>query len=143
MDDIAKVLQAMKIVWHVAGIMRKNLLAFQKKPTREGWQQCTEHFLQEIRCRTRGMFSDYSLKKALDGILIAEPRLEKYISCWPMRCPAYVAMLPALYPGMPKNKKALLLAACHYHSQLKSALPRVRLCDSLAHLCWFQRSDSA
>ena len=142
MDDIARVLQAMKIVWHVASSMRENLLAFQKKPTREGWQKCTENFLHQIRCRTKGMFNDYALKKSLDGILIADPRLEKYISCWPMRCPAYVSMLPSLYPGIRKSNKALLLAACHYHSQLKSFFPRFRLCDSLAHLCWFHRSDS-
>ena len=120
-------------------MMRKNLLDFQKNPTREGWQQRTDNFLQEIRRRTKGMFSDYSLKKALDGILIAEPRLEKYISYWPMRCPAYVTMLPALYPGMPKSEEALFLAACHFHSQLKPIFPRMRLCDSLVQLCWLKR----
>ena len=54
-----------------------------KKHTRELWQQCTQGFLDAIRVRTKGMFNHYSLKKALDAILISAPKLERVLSYWP------------------------------------------------------------
>lgn len=139
MDDIERLLEAMKIVWHVADLLKKDLLELQKKPTRELWRQCTQHFLGEIRSRTVGMFADYSLKKTLDGILIMEPGLEGYISYWPMLCPAYVQKLSQLYPGIQRKQETLFLAACHYHVKLKAFCPKMRFGESLAQLCWIKR----
>ena len=142
MDDIDRLLEAMKIVWFVANTMKEAFQDFQSKPTQAGWRTCTQTFLQEVRSRTSGMFNDYSLKKALDGILISQPRLEKVVSYWPMNCPAYQKQLPLLYPGIQCTQEELYTAACHYHRQIKVVLPKFRLADSLAQLCWLKRKVS-
>ena len=142
MDDMDRLLEAMKIVWFVADTMTEEFQQFQSEPTRTGWRTCTQTFLQEIRNRTSGMFNDYSLKKALDGILISQPQHEKVISYWPMECPAYRTQLPLLYPGTRCTQEELFTAACHYHRQLKIVLPKFRLADSLAQLCWVKRKVS-
>ena len=139
MDDIDKLIESMKIVWHVARLMKNDFQALQATPTREKWKTCTQGYLKAIRDRTVGMFSDYALKKSLDAILISQPSLERVVSYWPMRCPAYVELLPKLYPGIKRTQKQLYAAACHYHRQLKKTFPRYRLGDSLAQLCWLER----
>ena len=139
MDDIDRLIQAMKIVWYVARLMKKDFQELQENPTRTGWQKCTQGYLQAIRARTRGMFSDYSVKKGLDAILISQPSLERVVSYWPMLCPAYKAYLPKLYPGIRRTQAELYVAACHYHRQLKKTFPKFRLGDSLAQLCWLER----
>ena len=76
--------QGLKIVYHVAEIMKTDFQQLQKEPTRHGWRRCTEGFLSEIRLRTKGMYAHYSMKIALDGVLLSQPRLEKVVSWWPM-----------------------------------------------------------
>ena len=139
MDDIDRLIEATKIVWYVARLMKKDFQELQENPTRAGWQKCTQGYLQAIRARTRGMFSDYSLKKGLDAIIISQPSLERAVSYWPMLCPAYKAYLPKLYAGIRRTQAELYVAACHYHRQLKKTFPKFRLGDSLAQLCWLER----
>ena len=142
MDDIDRLIVAMKILWYVAGLMKKDFQQLQDSPTRAAWETCTKGYLQAIRARTHGMFSDYSLKKGLDAILITQPRLERVVSYWPMLCPAYITYLPKLYPGIRRTQAELYAAACHYHQELKKTFPNFRLGDSLAQLCWLERGVS-
>ena len=139
MDDIDRLITAMKVVWRLAGSMRGSLLALQTCPTRELWKMCTEEFLGKLQDLTVGMYGHYALKKALDAILICQPHLERVVSWWPMRCPAYLQLLPKLYPGLSRTDQDLFQAAVHFHRQLKSSFPTFRLRDSLAQLCWIER----
>ena len=142
MDDIDRLIVAMQIVWYVADLMNNNFQELQQNPTRAAWETCTKSFLQAIQARANGMFSHYSLKKCLDAILITQPKLEKFISYWPMRCPAYISFLPRLYPGIQRTQDQLYKAACHYHKTLKKTFPKFRLNESLAQLCWLERGVS-
>ena len=139
MDDIDRLIEAMKIAWYVARLMKQDFHELQINPTRTSWRTCTEGYLKALRARTRGMYADYALKKTLDAILISQPNLEQVVSWWPMRCPAYTAYLPKLYPGIKCTQDDLYAAACHYHRQLKKTFPKYRLGDSLAQLCWLER----
>ena len=85
------------------------------------------------------MFSDYSLKIALDGVLLSQPRLETVVSWWPMMCTAYKNELPKLFPACQVNQDDLFLAGVHFHLTLKATFPRYHLRDSLAQLCWMAR----
>ena len=139
MDDIDKLIEAMKTVWYVARHMKNDFQKLQSTPTRNNWKTCTQGFLESIRARTVRMFNNYSLKKTLDAILISQPGLERVVSYWPMHCPAYVQYLPKLYPGISCTQDELYAAACHYHRQLKRTFPKFRFGDSLAQLCWLER----
>ena len=133
-------IKGLKIVYHVAEIMKTDFQQLQKQPTRHGWRRCTEGFLSEIRARTKGLYGHYSMKITLDGVLLSQPRLEKVVSWWPMLCPAYKSALPILYPCVSCSDEAeLFLAACHYHRQVKNHLRKFQLKESLAQLCWIER----
>ena len=118
MDDIDKLIEAMKIAWYVANLMKKDFSELQLNLSRAGWRTCTEGYLKALRARTIGMYGDYSMKKTLDAILISQPNLEHVISWWPMRCPAYTSYLPKLFPGIRRTQDELFAAACYYHRQM-------------------------
>ena len=139
-DFITREILALKIVWRVAQDMRQDYDNLQKNPTRQYWKICTENFLSEIGKRTRGICSDYSMKITLEGVLLSQPCLEKVVSWWPMMCPAYKDQLPLLYPHCRKKQSDLFLAASHFHRCLKATCPKYYFRDSLAQLCWMERS---
>ena len=119
--------------------MKDSFQQLQREPTRDLWKICTRDFLEEISRRTKGAFDDYAIKITLDGILISQPHLERFLSWWPMQCPAYKDQLPKLYANLSKSSDDLFLAACHYHQNIKVHYSRYHLRDSLAQLCWVER----
>jgi hypothetical protein len=138
-DFIAREILALKIMWQVARTFKTQYVTLQRQPTRQCWKACTQDFLSALRAHTKGIFGDYSLKIALDGILLSQPSLEKVVSWWPMGCPAYREMLPALYPETRKTQDDLFLAGCYFHRLLKVTFPKSFLRDSLAQTCWTER----
>ena len=138
-DFITKEILALKVMWHVANNVQRQYDSLQRNPTRQCWKACTKHFLATLQEHTKGCFAAYSLKIALDGVLISQPCLEKVVSWWPMECTAYVEELPKLYPECAKNQDDLFIAACHFHQCLKTSLPKFKLNDSLAQTCWIKR----
>ena len=138
-DFIHREILALQIMWQVAATLKTHYATLQRHPTRQCWKACTEGFLAALRLHTKGIFADYSLKIALDGVLLSQPSLEKVVSWWPMDCPAYRDMLPTLYPESSKTQEDLYLAGCHFHQQLKITLPKFFLRDSLAQICWIER----
>ena len=138
-DFIAKEILALKVMWHVAGTLESSYNSLQKQPTRESWKACTRNFLAKLHEHTTGCFSDYSLKIALDGILLSQPCLEQVVSWWPMKCSAYEGCLPELYPVCAQSQDDLFLAGCHFHQCLKVKFPKSFLRDSLAQTCWAKR----
>ena len=141
-EFISQEILALKIMWHVAIDMKQDYDNLQKDPTQQCWKACTESFLSKLHQHTRGIFGDYSMKIALDGVLLSQPCLEQVVSCWPMMCPAYKNELPKLYPNCRKNRTDLFLVGCHYHKCLKAFCPKFHLRDSLAQLCWMKRGVS-
>ena len=95
-----------------------------------------------LQACTKGVYSDYSMKITLDGVLLSQPCLERVVSWWPMMCPAYKNELPKIYPNCQKKQDDLFLAACHFHKCLKALFPKYYLRDSLAQLCWMERNIS-
>ena len=95
-----------------------------------------------LQACTKGVYSDYSMKITLDGVLLSQPCLERVVSWWPMMCPAYKDELPKIYPNCQKKQDDLFLAACHFHKCLKALFPKYYLRDSLAQLCWMERNIS-
>ena len=141
-DFISKETLALKVMWHVAGTLKGSFDSLQRQPSRQCWEACTQGFLSQLQEHTVGCFSDYSLKVALDGILLSQPCLEQVVSWWPMRCPAYLSSLPKLYPVCTRSQEDLFLAGCHFHYSLKDRLPKFLLRDSLAQICWAERGVS-
>jgi hypothetical protein len=125
MNSIEKEIQAVKLVYHTARLMKESFSQLQERPSRELWRACTEDFLEGIRQRVSGVFDHYYMKIALDGILISQPELERVLSWWPMLCPAYRSELPKLYPIIKKTQEDLFLAACYFHRQVKGHLHMV------------------
>ena len=141
-DFIAKEILALRVMWHVAMSRQQAYDSLQRNPSRQCWKACTEGFLKELQQHTKGCFAAYSLKIALDAVLLSQPVLETVISWWPMKCPAYMGELPKLYSNCRKTQSDLFLAGCHFHQRLKSSFPKYYLKDSLAQLCWIKRGVS-
>ena len=97
------------MVYHVAQSLQSELKALQRKPARSLWKRATQTFLQRLRMCTQGMFGDYSMKIALDGILLSAPHLERVLSWWPMRCNADQEKLPLMYPAVANNSQEDLM----------------------------------
>ena len=138
-DFISKEILALKVMWHVAGLLQPSFDSLQRQPSRQCWKACTQGFLSQLHEHTSGCFSDYSLKIALDGILLSQPCLEKVVSWWPMKCPAYQSSLPELYPACKRSQDDLFLTGCHFHQSMKIRFPKFFLRDSLAQTCWMKR----
>ena len=126
-------------MWHVAGTFKQSYDSLQRQPSRQCWKACTQDFLAQLHEHTAGCFSDYSLKVALDGVLLSKPCLEQVVSWWPMKCVAYKSVLPELYPVCTRSQDDLFLAGCHFHQSLKARFPKFYLRDSLAQTCWWKR----
>ena len=138
-DFISKEILALKVMWHVAASLKHSFDSLQAQPSRQLWKACTQGFLSQLHDHTSGCFSDYSLKLALDGILLSQPCLEQVVSWWPMKCPAYESVLPDLYPASTQSQDDLFLAGCHFHQSMKTKFPKFALRDSLAQTCWMER----
>ena len=138
-DFITKEILALKVMWHVASNFKRDYDSLQRYPTRRCWTKCTKDVLAALHEHTIGIFADYSLKIALDGVLLSQPCLQRVVSWWPMGCTAYKNTLPTLYPGCGKDQDNLFLAGCHYHQRLKASFPKFFLNDSLAQTCWMER----
>ena len=141
-DFISREILALKIMWHVAKGMKQNYNNLPKDPTRQCWKACKQRLLSKLHQHTLGIFGDYSMKIALDGVLLSQPCLEQVVSCWPMMRPAYKNELPKLYPNCRKDPTDLFLTGCHHHKCLKAFSQKFHLRDSLAQLCWIQRGVS-
>ena len=140
-DFTAKEIMSLKVMWHVAGNFKKSYDSLQKQPSRQCWKACTKEFVEALQQHTKGCFGDYSLKIALDGILLSQPRLETVVSWWPMLCSAYKKQLPELYSQCSSTSQDdLFLAGCHFHQCLKASCPKFLLRDSLAQTCWIKRN---
>ena len=85
-DFITKEIRSLKVMWYVAGTLKQSFDTLQKQPSRQCWKACTEEFFAALQQHTRGCFADYSLKIALDGVLLSQQRLETVVSWWPMQC---------------------------------------------------------
>ena len=88
---------SLKVMWHVAGKLKKSFDNLQKEPSRQCWKACTEEFGKVLQQHTKGCFSGYSIKITLDGVLLSQPCLESVVSWWPMQCTAYKQKIPELY----------------------------------------------
>ena len=138
-DFITKEILALKVMWHVAISFKQVYDSLQRNPTRQCWRAATEKFLAALQEHTKGIFAAYSLKIALDAVLLSQPCLETVVSYWPMECTAYMNELPKLYPNCRKKQDDLFLAGCHFHQRLKASFPKSFLRDSLAQTCWLAR----
>ena len=85
-DFRTKEIRSLKAMWYVAGTLKQSFDTLQKQPSRQCWKACTEEFFAALQQHTRGCFADYSLKIALDGVLLSQQRLETVVSWWPMQC---------------------------------------------------------
>ena len=79
-DFISKEILALKVMWHVAGTFKQSYDSLQRQPSRQCWKACTQDFLAQLHEHTVGCFSDYSLKIALDGVLVSPSCLELVLS---------------------------------------------------------------
>jgi len=138
-DFIAREIISLKVMWYVAGKFKQSYDTLQKQPSRQCWKACTEEFLAALQQHTKGCFAAYSVKLALDAVLLSQPRLETVVSWWPMRCTAYENKLTELYSECSRTQDDLFLAGCHFHQCLKASLPKFFLRDSLAQTCWIKR----
>ena len=143
MDFIAKEVLSLKIAWDVASSLHQRFDELQEQHTRQRWKACTQDFLKAIQAHTRGAFGHYALKITLDGVLLSRPCLNKVISWWPMKCPAYSKALPDLYTQCTTSETDLFLAACHFQGILKQTFPKFTLKDALAQTCWLERGITA
>ena len=141
-DFISKEILALEVMWHVAASLKHSFDSLQSQPSRQLWKACTQGFLSQLHEHTSGCFSDYSLKIALDGILLSQPCLEKVLSWWPMKCSSYKSSLCKLYPACTQSQDDLFLAGCHFHQSMKTKFPKSFLRDSLAQTCWVKRGVS-
>ena len=70
MGSTGKEILAIKLIYHVAHLMKDSFQQLHRKPTTDLWKTCTRDFLGEISRRMKGAFDEYAIKIALDGILI-------------------------------------------------------------------------
>ena len=142
MTSIDKEIQSLKMVYYVARSLETTLQRLQRQPDRSLWTRATETFMQRINLCTKGMFSHYSMKIALDGILLSAPQLEHVVCWWPMLCTAYKENLPKIYPEAAQtSQKDLMYAGVHFHRQLQVSFPRMKLKCALAQTCWILCRD--
>ena len=139
MTSIEKEIQALKLVYYVARSLQTTFRKLQRQPDRTLWKRATETFMHRINLSTQGMFAHYSMKIALDGILLSAPHLEHVVSWWPMLCKAYMQNLSKMYTEAGKtSQNDLMYAGVHFHRQLQSALKcsTMKLKCALAQTCW-------
>ena len=140
-DRISKVaghVLALKLVWMVVNKYALQLRGLQLNPSRDGFRMCTLHLYESIRSHTIGLFGDYSMKISLDAILVAQPKLDRVVSWWPMCCPAYTKQLPLLFPFLEEKQEQLFVAAVCLHRAMQSPGRKMTLGDVLAQLCWLE-----
>jgi hypothetical protein len=137
MTSIDKEIQSFKLVYYVARSLQTTFRKLQRKADRSLWKFATETFMQRISVCTRGMFADYSMKIALDGILLSAPQLERVACWWPMLCTAYKKNLPKMYPKATQtSQNDLMHAGVHFHRQLQKHFSMMKLKCALAQTCW-------
>ena len=137
MTSIDKEIQGLKLVYYVARSLQNTYRALQGQPDRSLWKHATETFMKRISLCTHGMFGDYSMKIALDGILLSVPQLEHVVCWWPMLCTAYKKHLPKMYPEAAQtSQNDLMHAGVHFHRQLQKHFRRMKFKCALAQTCW-------
>jgi hypothetical protein len=137
MTSIDKEIQSLKLVYYVARSLKITFRQLQRQPERSLWKRATETFMQRISACTQGMFADYSMKIALDGILLSAPQLERIACWWPMLCTAYKQNLPKMYPKAAQtSQNDLMHAGVHFHRQLQKHFSMMKLKCALSQTCW-------
>lgn len=123
-------------------IPREMMDAFERAPSRLAFAMWYDAFLAFFGNCTRGLFSDYSFKCALDCMTLSGAVQDEHISRWPTKCPGYKAPLERLFgKDLPQSQywQALLWV---YREVTVGHGGKLRLPEVLMHLCWSLKRDS-
>jgi len=118
---------------------RKLLQAYDTAPSRDSWAQWYDAFMESMAGTTVGLFGPYSMKCALDVMVLCGRAREADLSRWPAECTGYSHILFGIFgKDLPQvdRKRAMDLIfrrMCQHHGG-KLKYPEV-----LMHLCWNHR----
>lgn len=123
-----------------AAIPADTLRALGQDPSREGFALFYDEFMSNVAATTRKVFSEYSMKCALDLFVCSRAVPEHCLSRWPC-CPGYARTMARLFPNLDKDD---WLKAFYWMEREMAAFHggKLMLPDILMHLCWDQRRAS-
>lgn len=123
-------------------IPREMMDAFERTPSRLAFSVWYDAFLAFFATRTRGLFSDYSFKCALDCLTLSGAVQDEHISRWPTKCPGYKAPLERLFgKDLPQSQYWDALVWLYREVTIEHG-GKLRLPEVLMHLCWSLKRSS-
>ena len=129
-DRVARDVLGIRLVWRA--LPRATLTLYQQSPSRDFWKAALQQFQENLANSVSGLAGDYMTKCMLDVVVMSGAVQHGTISHWPVNCPAYLANLQLLYPGVPKQM--YFLAMCHWHAFMNETRI-LSFPAALAHLC--------
>ena len=123
-------------------IPREMMDAFERAPSRLAYAIWYDAFLAFFGTHTRGLFSDYSFKCALDCTTLSGAVQDEHVCRWPTKCPGYKAPLERLLgKDLPPSQywQALLWV---YREVTVVHGGKLRLPEVLMHLRWSLKRDA-
>ena len=117
------------------------LALYEKNPSRDLWKASMLTWLEQVRSKCSGSFSDYYLKCSLDRAFAVRTFSTATISWWPTECPAYLHWYKLLYPdkNLTTDEKFQVLCTTYI------TLNQKRICsfpEALAQICWAKKEES-
>ena len=136
-DKVKRDTAGIKLAWQA--LPKAVLVCYQENPSRDFFKAALLQFQANLANLQKGMMGDYMVKLMLDVVVMAGAVENGTISSWPAHCPAYLAAIPKLYPGIPTED--WFLAFSHWHHFIGSSRG-MSLAQALAQLCWEERRKS-
>ena len=128
----------------LSAIPSKECANYDKNPSRENWRMFVERYQSNVASTTRGLFSDYGMKCALDCLVLGSASRfpDSMISVWPTDCSGYVKAFKKLWRvSVPRDQR--FLALCYIFMEVsKHHGGRLRFPEVCMHLCWMLRADA-
>ena len=103
-----------------------------------------ECYQSNIKSTTAGLFSGYSMKCALDCLVMSSATRfpDGVFSAWPSNCNGYVTAFKKLWRvPVPRDQRFLALCYIFMHVSRHHG-GRLRFPEVCMHLCWVQRAGA-
>ena len=121
-------------------IPRDLMAAYDRSPSRKAWAAWYDEFMSRIGQSTQGLFGDYSMKCALDILLLSGQGREQDLSRWPVQCGGYSEALASLFKDLPMCDRRSALDWIYREMAIAHG-GKLRFPEVCMHLCWNSRRD--
>ena len=128
----------------LSAIPSRECSSYDKNPSRENWRMFVERYQANVQSTTAGLFSEYSMKCALDCLVLGSPSRfpDVMISVWPSDCKGYVSALRKLW-RVSVLRDQRFLALCYIFMLVsRHHGGRLRFPEVCMHLCWMKRAGA-